>query len=143
MNIKSQRMICFHLTQKLIADKHELTSGKSSQLITSLNDENKYVIHEMNLKHAVDTGLLLTKIHRVFQFNQKPWMKDLIDFDINNRKESKNEFEKGFFKIMCNATYGSTLMNLRKRQNISLINDATELSDCVKKTGFISSCSGA
>ena len=30
-------------------------------------------------------------------------------------------------------------MNLRKRQNISLINDATKLNDCVKKPDFISS----
>ena len=93
----------------------------------------------MNLKQAVDAGLILTKIHRVIEFNQKPWMKDFIDFNINKRKESKNEFEKGFFKIMCNATYGRTLMNLRKRQNISLINDATKLNGFVKKPTFISS----
>ena len=124
---------------KHIAEKHELTIGKSSKLISSLTDKTRYVIHEMNLKQAVDAGLKLTKIHRVVEFNQKPWMKNFIDFNINKRKESKNEFEKGFFKIMCNATYGRTLMNLRKRQNISLINDATKLNDLVKKPNFISS----
>ena len=123
---------------KFIAKKHELARGKSSKLISSLTDKKRYVIHEMNLKQAVDAGLILTKIHRVIEFNQKPWMKDFIDFNINKRKESKNEFEKGFFKIMCNATYGRTLMNLRKRQNISLINDATKLNDLVKKPNFIS-----
>ena len=124
---------------KDIAEKHGLTSGKASKLVASLNDKTRYVIHEMNLKQAVDSGLILTKIHRVVEFNQRPWMKDFIDFNINKRKESKNEFEKSFFKIMCNATYGRTLMNLRKRQNISLINDATKLNDCVKKPDFISS----
>ena len=127
---------------KHIAEKHELTIGKSSKnskLISSLTDKQRYVIHELNLKQAVDAGLELTKIHRVIEFNQKPWMKDFIDFNINKRKESKNEFEKGFFKIMCNATYGRTLMNLRKRQNISLINDATKLNDLVKKPNFVSS----
>ena len=93
----------------------------------------------MNLKQAVDAGLILTKIHRVIEFNQKPWMKDFIDFNINKRKQSKNEFEKRFFKIMCNATYGRTIMNLRKRQNISLINDATKLNVFVKKPNYISS----
>ena len=122
-----------------IAEKHGLTSGKSSKLVASLNDKTRYVIHEMNLKQAVDSGLILTKIHRVVEFNQRPWMKDFIDFNINKRKESKNEFEKGFFKIMCNAAYGRTLMNLRKQENISLINDATKLNDCVKKPDFISS----
>ena len=93
----------------------------------------------MNLKQAVDAGLNLTKIHRIVEFNQKPWMKDYIDFKINKRKESKNEFQKRFFKIMCNATYGGTLMNLRKRHNISLIKDATKLNDFVEKSNFISS----
>ena len=122
-----------------IAEKHELTIWKSSKLISSLTDKTRYIIHEMNLKQAVDAGLILTKIHRVIEFKQKPWMKDFIDFNINKRKESKNEFEKGFFEILCNATYGRTLMNLRKRQNISLINDTTKLNDCVKKPDFISS----
>ena len=40
---------------------------------------------------------------------------------------------------MCNATYERTLMHLRKRINISLINDATKLNDFVKKPNFISS----
>ena len=124
---------------KYIAEKHVLVGGKNRKLISSLTDKKRYVIHEMNLKQAVDAGLVLTKIHRVIEFKQKPWMKDFIDFNINKRKESKNEFEKGFFKIMCNATYGRTLMNLRKRQNISLITDATKLNYCVKKPDFISS----
>ena len=122
-----------------IAEKHELVGGKNSKLVSCLTDKKSYVIHEMNLKQAVDAGLVLTKIHRVIEYKQKPWMKNFIDFNIDKRKESKNEFEKGFFKIMCNATYGRTLMNLRKRQNISLITDATILNDCVKKPDFISS----
>ena len=85
---------------KHIAEKHELTIGRSSKLISSLTDKKRYVIHEMNLKQAVDSGLVLTKIHRVVEFKQKPWMKDFIDFNIDKRKKSKNEFEKGFFKIM-------------------------------------------
>ena len=124
---------------KCIAGKHGLTSGKSSKLVSSLNDKTKYVIHEVNLKQAVDAGLKLTKSHRVIGFIQKPRMREFIEFNMNKRKESKNEFEKGFFKIMCNATYGRTLMNLRKRQNISLTTDARKLNDCVRKPDFITS----
>ena len=72
---------------KFIADKHELTSGKSIKLIVSMNNKTKYVMHEMNLKQAVDAGLILTKIHRVIGFKQKPWMKDFIDFNIKKRKK--------------------------------------------------------
>ena len=61
-------------------------------------------------------------------------MREFIEFNINKRKESKNEFGKGFFKLICNATYGRTLMNSRKRENISLITDAKKLNDCVEET---------
>ena len=81
-----------------IAEKHGLVGGKNSKLISSLTDKKRYGIHEMNLKQAVDAGLVLTKIHRVIEFKQKPRMKDFIDFNIIKRKESKNEFKKGFFK---------------------------------------------
>ena len=46
---------------KLIVEKHGLTSGKSSKLVSSLNDKTKYVIHEVNLKQAVNAGLKLNK----------------------------------------------------------------------------------
>ena len=99
---------------KFIAKKHELARGKSSKLISSLTDKKRYVIHEMNLKRAFDGGLILTKIHRVIEFYQKPWKKDFSDFNINKRKASKMNLRKEFFKIMCNATYGRTLMKLEE-----------------------------
>ena len=74
---------------KYIAEKHGLTSRKSSRLVTSLNDKTQYVIHEVNLKQAVDAGLKLTEIHRVIRFNQIPWTREFIEFKINKRKESK------------------------------------------------------
>ena len=84
---------------KHIAEKHELTIGKSSKLISSLTDKTRYVIHEMNLKQAVDAGLVLTKIHRVIEFKQKPWMKDFIDFNINRRKGLKMHSRKASSKL--------------------------------------------
>ena len=43
-------MTCLSPYAKSIADKHELSSGKSSKLIASMNNKTKYVIHEMNLE---------------------------------------------------------------------------------------------
>ena len=71
---------------KCITEKHGLVGGRNSNLVSSLTDKKRYVIHEMNFKQAVDAGLVLTKIHRVIEFKQKPWMKDFIDFNINKKK---------------------------------------------------------
>ena len=70
---------------------------KVEKLICSIG-EKKNVIHIRALKQALYHGLKLKKVHKVIQFNQKPWLKPYIDMNTKYRKEAKNEFEKDFFK---------------------------------------------
>ena len=121
-----------------IAEKHNLGKPTTSKLVSNLNNKTKYIIHEVALKRAVDAGLILTKIHRVIEFMQKPWMQSFIDFNISKRKIAKDEFEKKFFKDMNNSVYGRTLMNKRTRQNIKLVTNEKKLTNLVKKPTFLS-----
>ena len=59
-------------------------------------------------------------LFRSLQFNQKPWIKEYIDFNTNKCKEAKNNFEKDFFKLMNNSPYEKSMESVRKRQNINL-----------------------
>ena len=70
----------------------------SAKLVPHLFDHVKYVIHYRNLKFIIGLGVVVTKIHQVLSFSQKPWMKPYIDFNTKKRQEAKNEFEKDFFK---------------------------------------------
>jgi hypothetical protein len=114
-------------------------SGKFTKLIPNLNNKEKYVIHERNLRQAVDAGLKITKIHRVLEFSQKPWMKPYIDFNTEMRKQAKNDFEKNFYKFMNNSPFGKTMENVRKRVNVKLITDEKKLTRYVSKPTYISS----
>ena len=106
--------------QIIVAAEHKIKSRNCQKFVLNLCNKNKYFIHERNLKQAVDAGLMTTKIHRVLRFNQKPWMKEYIDFNTEKHKLAKNDFEKDFFKLMINLVYGKKLVNVRKCQNIKL-----------------------
>ena len=60
------------------------------------------------LKQALNHGLILRKVDRVIRFNQKAWQKPCIDMNTKRRQKAKNNFEKGFFKLMNNAVLGKT-----------------------------------
>ena len=59
----------------------------------------------------------------MLQFRQYDWVKKYIDFNTEKRKNTTNDFEKDFFKLMINSVYGKTMENLRKRINIRLVSN--------------------
>ena len=76
--------------------------NKAEKVICNIEDKEKYVMHIKVVKQALTHGLVLKKVHRVIQFNQKDWLKPSIDMNTKLAKEAKNDFEKDFFKLINN-----------------------------------------
>jgi hypothetical protein len=117
----------------IIESKHD---DKNKKLTPTLLNKSKYVVHYRNLKFYLEQGMILKKIHRVVSFTQSPWMKTYIDFNTNERAKAKYDYEKDFFKLMNNATFGKTMENVRKRIQFELVNNETRFTKLVNDPTF-------
>ena len=81
-------------------------------------------------------GLILKKVRRVIQFNQKAWLKQYIDMNAKLRKEAKNEFAKDFFKLMNNSDFEKAMENVRNDSDTKLVTKDAKRNKLVSEPNY-------
>ena len=113
-----------------------LRIGTVEKLVPNLQRKENYVVHYEALKTYVKYGIKVSKIHRGIVFHDSPWMKPYILFNTKLHMQSKNKFEKDFFKLMNNSVFGKTMENVRKYIDIKLVREGKKASKLINKPNF-------
>ena len=106
------------------------------KLICHFKPRKNYVVHYRNLRQYLEMGMKITAVHRGISFYQSSWMEPYIRKNTELRKKASNSFEKDFFKLMNNSVFGKTIENIRKRQNIILIDDRKKAAKLTSRPNF-------
>ncbi|PKC73696.1 hypothetical protein RhiirA1_450886 [Rhizophagus irregularis] len=113
---------------------HDFTEKAKRGGITTSGSHGKNV-------HPMYIGMVVDEITQVLSFDQDNWLAPYIAKNTNLRQQSKNSFEKDFFKLMNNSVYGKTMENVRKYQDVKLMrmineNDEKKFLKKVRKPSF-------
>ena len=108
----------------------------NDKLICPFLPKKHYVLHYKNLKQYLQERMILKKVHRGIKFYQSPWMKPYIRKNTDLRKTASSCFEKNFFKLMNNSVFGKTIENIRKRQNVILVDERKLANKLSSKPNF-------
>lgn len=119
-----------------LAEELNLKTGNVQKLVPNLQDKQNCTFHYRNLKLNLELGMKLTRIHRVLQFRQLPWLKRYIELNTQMRAKVENAFEKDFFKLMNNAVFGKTMENVRKYINVELVTSQIKFKKLMKKPTY-------
>ena len=110
--------------------------NKVDKLVSTFLPKTHYLLHYKNLQQYLEEGMILKKVHRGIKFYQSPWMEPYIRKNTELRKEAKNAFEKDFFKLMNNSVFGKTIENIRKQQNVVLVDNRKKALKLSSKPNF-------
>ena len=58
-----------------------------NQLVQTLGNKSKCVIHYRNLQLYLSLGMKLTNLHRILKFNQSDWLKNTLTLNTDKRKQ--------------------------------------------------------
>ena len=106
------------------------------KLICHFKPRKNYVVHYRNLRQYLEMGMRITAVHRGISFYQSSWMEPYIRKNTELRKTATNSFEKDFFKLMNNSVFGKTIENIRKRQNVELIDNRKKAAKLTSRPNF-------
>ena len=106
------------------------------KLIPNFHKKEKYVVHYEALRQYEKRGIKVINVHRGIVFHDSTWLKPYIEKNTKLRIQSKNKYEKYFFKLMNNSVFGKTMEDIRKQTDIRLVTTPEEARKLINKPNY-------
>ena len=86
-----KNLFSLHRDLPFLAERKKI--DKCKKLVCNIYNKENYVIHIRALKQGLTHGLILKKVHKVVQFNQKKRKKKMVKINMNTklRTDAKND----------------------------------------------------
>lgn len=110
-----------HADFPLLTHHYAPDGKKYKKLMATLLNQKNYVIYYKYLQYCISKGLILRKIHRVFRFNESPWLELYIEKNTILRREMTDEYKRTIPKLANNAIFGKSIENVRKRMDLKIV----------------------
>ena len=110
----------------------------NDRLCLSLENKKMYTSHILNIKQAMEEGLVLDKVWSIIRYKQSKWLEKYIAMNTSLRTNSTSDSDKNFYKLMNNAVFGKTMQNpLKECKYIPVgISDEDKKKEMEKKKAF-------
>lgn len=83
--------------------------NEAKRLIGTFEDVTNYLIYAPLLRFLLEEGIIITKIHYVYTFSQKPIFREYLEHLHKLRTEAKSKIEASFFKSLSVSLFGKLL----------------------------------
>ena len=110
-----------HSDLPFLPEKIEINGHK--KLTCTLCDKKKICCAHKKHKTSIKSWLKTKKVHKIIAFYQEAWLEPYIKMNTDLRKEARNDFQKNFYKLMNNAVFRRSIMNVRRHRDIKLVTD--------------------
>jgi hypothetical protein len=109
-------------------------SGGPDKLYSYLGPQEGYML-TLPLAHCYHTilGVRFQKVHRIWSYDQAPYLRDHILEMAARRAEAKSDILKDTYKKCTNSIYGCTVENMEKRTSVVTYTDMFEFEQAVAK----------
>ncbi|KAK3921390.1 putative DNA polymerase [Frankliniella fusca] len=122
--------------QKKMLNDFKVSKSSTKKLIPNLYDKKNYVVLADTLMLYLDLGLELKKIHSVIEFERKAWLKPFIEHNISMRQKATSDFQKSFWKLICNSIYGKCCEAVRKHKCVVMTKKQEKFRKLVRSPLF-------